>query len=235
MKKTDVIPILKRMILYIIPLLQILPGVILGLHYSSFSFLNVLIFTIFVYINYYLYSSEAFDKTTQNESLNIILTILNIVLIVILSINSSFFLGINLVLYILLLYSRKAFDYYNLNLFYVILVLFFNLVIFNLISFYIIAGFIPNNLFIYLVPLIIPSLMFQEYSYFKNQSKLASMLVFVTVGLSLVCMIFVVKFWALLLVFTIPLAYYLGQYVNIHFVDSFIFFMFVFQLLFIAI
>lgn len=223
------------MILYIIPLLQILPGITLGLQYSSFTFLNVLLFTIFVYINYYIYNSDSFGNNSHQESLNIILTILNIVLIVILSINYSFFLGINLVIYILLLYSRKAFDYYNLNLFYVILILFFNLILFNLISFYIIAGFIPNNLFIYLVPLIIPSLMFQEYDYFKNQSKLASMLVFVTVGISLVCMIFVVQFWALLLVFTIPLAYYLGRYVNIHFVDSFIFFMFLFQILLIAI
>lgn len=233
MKKVDAIPFINQFIKFSIPTLTILPGILFGLKYASLNILSVLLFFIFVSLSYSIHRSK--DNFSGDVPFSLILkTIINVVILVFLSINYSLFLGINLFLYMILINVRNIFEYHNLRLLHVMLLLIFHVIILNLISFYLIARFIPNNLFVYLMPLIIPILMYQELDYFKNDTQLSSILVFLNVGLSFIFMIFVTNFWALIIVLTIPLTLYMKKHFKIHFIYPFIFFMFFFQLILIV-
>lgn len=229
----DLIPFVNQIIKQSIPLLTILPGIIFGLQYASFNIISVLLFSIFVYLSYSVQYSNRHSNKDISSSVTV-KSIINLAIIVFLSINYSLFLGINLLLHMILINVKNIFEYHNLKLLYTFLLLFFNTIILNLISFYLIARFIPNMLFAYMIPLVIPILMYQELDYFKKDVKLTSILIFLTVGLSFVYMIFVANFWAIIIVLTIPLTLYLRKQFNIHHIYPFIFFMFMFQLILIA-
>lgn len=221
--------------IFTIPLFTILPGIFVGLNYGSFEFLPFVAVTAFTYINYFIYLTNEIDLNNEHSTMRTLLSAVSIGIIIYLSFRYSFFISVNLIFALLLVHTKQLFHHYNLNLLHVVIVLAFHLVIFNLISFYLIAGFITGELFTLLIPLLIPTFLYQEKHYFKSEQPLASMLVFVTVGIALVIMVFVVHWWALLIPFSIAITYYIQKQFKINFIDTFIFIFYLIQLLLIIV
>lgn len=224
----------KSLLLVFLPLLSVFPGMALSLHYGNFNAFSSFLFLLFVLFNAFIQGLIKSSPDKQIPHLAIGLSIINMVIVLVLSLNHSFFLGFNLVLYMVLIHIRPIFYYYHLNIFYSILLLVFQAIFLNLASFFINMNFISLNLLLFIVPIILPYLLYQEARFFKKRIYLSNILIFMSIATTILAMVFAVQFWSLLALFAVPLIYYLSKFLSLHAVYTCLFIITLFQLIFIT-
>lgn len=224
----------RSLLLFFLPILSVFPGMALSLHYGNFNAFSSFLFLLFVLFNAFSQGLVETSPDKQVPHLAIGLSIINLVIALVLSLNHSLFLGFNLVLYMVLIHIRPIFHYYHLNNFYSILLLVFQAVFLNLASFFINMNFISLNLLLFIVPLVLPRLLYQEANYFKKRIYLSNILIFMSIALTILAMAFAVQFWSLLALLAIPMIYYLSKFLSLHAIYTCLFTIIIFQLVFIT-